>query len=580
MGNLDSGLTTIVSNANTAKNNIRLVPTNAASDAKLNIQYRSQINTTYSASKGQFGSIFNDILGSSNNGGIIGGLHSAMTTIHTTLSGIKTNSGGFSSNSITFDAAIGSINSNLGGFKNTVSNLDTSVGSALSILEAPRDMGSLVVQLFYGVALGVAVLALLGVVLMTFCDKYKCRYLMYFSCLILFFFALIGFLIAIILSILVPLIYWSCDWLSVSIGSAAGFNANFAGVLSDASSRSYISTCLTGGTGDLMAVVAPSSINDINNLKNALLNTNLFNSTTEVNTLNTAIANVTLTINNFKNGLTPDVTDADALASLIQVSRGSNFDAACTSITADGWLMSNANTSFTSCNVAGGGTKDHTTCTSKADLQNNAGAGGCNGCLDSSLILNNFYSADIQGALLTSLNIKYTALCSLNFKTYLGNIWDNYYFYKVPKMVAIGGAGGSGVTGGRWGTAKTSVDTVVTGFTTVNTTMTNVITALNNAVSGIVDPKFGMIAGLNCLIIGEDLSLMVSSICVSNFNTLYITRLLMGISSFGILFALCCIVCSGVRHYKHSERKDKISPNFMGGDKNSFEHTDAAFNRP
>ena len=147
-------------------------------------------------------------------------------------------------------------------------------------------------------------------------------------------------------------------------------------------------------------------------------------------------------------------------------------------------------------------------------------------------------------------------------------------------MVAIGGAGGSGVTGGRWSTAKTSVDTVVTGFTTVNTTMTNVITALNNAVSGIVDPKFGMIAGLNCLIIGEDLSLMVSSICVSNFNTLYITRLLMGISSFGILFALCCIVCSGVRHYKHSERKDKISPNFMGGDKNSFDHTDAAFNRP
>ena len=137
-------------------------------------------------------------------------------------------------------------------------------------------------------------------------------------------------------------------------------------------------------------------------------------------------------------------------------------------------------------------------------------------------------------------------------------------------MVAIGGTGGSGVTGGRWDTAKTSIDTVVTGFSTVNTTMTNVINALNAAVAGIVDPKFGMIAGLNCLIIGEGLDLMVSSICVSNFNTLYITRLLMGISSFGILFALCCIVCSGVRHYKHSERKDKISPSFMGGDKNSF----------
>lgn len=50
----------------------------------------------------------------------------------------------------------------------------------------------------------------------------------------------------------------------------------------------------------------------------------------------------------------------------------------------------------------------------------------------------------------------------------------------------------------------------------------------------------------------------------------------MGISAFGILFAMCCIVCSGVRHFKHSERKDRVSPNFMG-DKNSFENTDAAF---
>jgi len=69
---------------------------------------------------------------------------------------------------------------------------------------------------------------------------------------------------------------------------------------------------------------------------------------------------------------------------------------------------------------------------------------------------------------------------------------------------------------------------------------------------------------------------MISSVCVSNFNTLYITRLLMGIAAFGILFAMCCIVCSGVRHFKHSERKDKVSPNFFG-DKNSFENTDAAF---
>ncbi len=134
----------------------------------------------------------------------------------------------------------------------------------------------------------------------------------------------------------------------------------------------------------------------------------------------------------------------------------------------------------------------------------------------------------------------------------------------------------------RWGSVAdstnpaSSISIVTADMTNINVTMTGVINTLKSSLSVIIDPKYGLIAGLNCQIIGEDLQLVVGSICVSNFNTLYITRLLMGIAAFGILFAMCCIVCSGVRHFKHSERKDRVSPNFMG-DKNSFEHTDAAF---
>ena len=36
--------------------------------------------------------------------------------------------------------------------------------------------------------------------------------------------------------------------------------------------------------------------------------------------------------------------------------------------------------------------------------------------------------------------------------------------------------------------------------------------------------------------------------------------LILGISSFGILFAMCCTVCAGVRHFKHSERLGKAVP--------------------
>merc|ERR1711974_268744 len=93
---------------------------------------------------------------------------------------------------------------------------------------------------------------------------------------------------------------------------------------------------------------------------------------------------------------------------------------------------------------------------------------------------------------------------------------------------------------------------VLTDLTAINTTFTDVMGNLTAAVDTVTDPQYGLIAGLNCLLIGEDIVTFVNSVCVTNFNTIYLTRLVMGISSFGILFSLCCIVCSGVRHFKHS----------------------------
>lgn len=54
IGNLDSGLTTVVSNLNTAKNDIQLVPKNNAGDGNAEIKYFSKINDPYSAANPQF----------------------------------------------------------------------------------------------------------------------------------------------------------------------------------------------------------------------------------------------------------------------------------------------------------------------------------------------------------------------------------------------------------------------------------------------------------------------------------------------------------------------------------------------
>jgi hypothetical protein len=46
-----------------------------------------------------------------------------------------------------------------------------------------------------------------------------------------------------------------------------------------------------------------------------------------------------------------------------------------------------------------------------------------------------------------------------------------------------------------------------------------------------------------------------TTFCQSVFTISYFTRLVLGLASFGILFSLCCGVCTGVRFYKHEIRK-------------------------
>ncbi len=132
----------------------------------------------------------------------------------------------------------------------------------------------------------------------------------------------------------------------------------------------------------------------------------------------------------------------------------------------------------------------------------------------------------------------------------MGNIWDNYY-NKKKTIIGTVNAGGVGVTGiiGRVATAQTSLTATVSLITTNLTSLFNTVkTNLNTAVDSVTNPTTGMIAGLNCKLFGEDFIRINNSLCVSMFNVFYSSRLILGVASYGILFAMCCIVCSGVRH--------------------------------
>lgn len=356
--------------------------------------------------------------------------------------------------------------------------------------------------------------------------------------------------------------------MDVTIQSST-FSSNTGTLISDAQVQSILSTCLVGGSGDIMAVVGGATVNNtLNGLTTAISQTNSFDTSNMTSMINTARTNITDTITAIKNGVVLDLVDTNSTDTLKNIASMSGYSG-CQST--DSYISSLSNTSFIPCSISGGASIKPTAsggACAWADFYQGIGStsASCKGCIDTSLMMIDYYSqiSGLASGWLTVLNTKYGG-CAWNND--FGNVWNNYYNIRIPAMNNIAS---------RWATADGSLVTVNTDLTNINVQITDVKTNLINAFQPILDPKYGLIAGLNCKIIGEDLQLMVSSICVSNFNTLYITRLLMGIAAFGILAAMWCIVCSGVRHFKHSERKDKVSPNFFG-DKASFENTDAAF---
>lgn len=117
----------------------------------------------------------------------------------------------------------------------------------------------------------------------------------------------------------------------------------------------------------------------------------------------------------------------------------------------------------------------------------------------------------------------------------------------------------------------------------VSNQFTTIVDNLEEALDSVFNPDTGMLAGLNCLLLGEDINLIVSTTCSSLFTTIYFLRLTLAMVAFGLLFSVCCITCSGVRAFKNNERRS-ILPNeetkldYGGQESMAHDSTVAAFN--
>ena len=105
----------------------------------------------------------------------------------------------------------------------TVKATDTLLTSILKISHGIDNYFDQYAVVFYGCVLGFSVLTICGLVLIKCFKNVGCRHLLYFSCFFMFFLCLVGLIFSSALSLIIPIFYYSCDYLNASLASAESF---------------------------------------------------------------------------------------------------------------------------------------------------------------------------------------------------------------------------------------------------------------------------------------------------------------------------------------------------------------------
>lgn len=223
------------------------------------------------------------------------------------------------------------------------------------------------------------------------------------------------------------------------------------------------------------------------------------------------------------------------------IANPSLYTCTANSFTQDSWVPSLRQSSV-ACAVTSS-TATSTNCPTSTEIQAGRSAaptGTCYGCMDSMKVLLNSGTAQVA-----DITARYPGCTT--WITQMTSLWNEYYNQKKTRYTPVRT---------NMAAAKTNYNTGTTGYhdrlADVQSAFVPISSQLTSIVRTVVDPQYGMVAGLNCLVLGEDLNMVSNTACVRLFNTFYFLRFALGLAAFGILFTLCCTTCSGVRAFKHS----------------------------
>ena len=313
---------------------------------------------------------------------------------------------------------------------------------------------------------------------------------------------------------------------------------------------------MPGENGDIISTVAPDIYTAVDSLQETLNGMDDFDAAAMQSDLNTQWDLLYNHITDTYRSTRLDFSSTANKDILNSIANPSSYSG-CTSngFASDSWIPSIESGKAISCRSTAGVDAGSTECPDQATIQAgyNTGSGTCYGCVDSFLALQ-----VISATIVADIGTRYPGGgdCS-TFANDLAALYTNYYSIKVTQW-------DTNNINSRLAALKTRYETATTGFYdrvgTVGTTFDSVMAGFTGSIPAITDPDYGMVAGLNCLIFGEDFRRVIDVTCIRLFNVIYLLRFTLGVAGFGILFTMCCSTCSGVRHYKHSIKKGQLVP--------------------
>lgn len=225
-----------------------------------------------------------------------------------------------------------------------------------------------------------------------------------------------------------------------------------------------------------------------------MTNITSFNGSYLTNLINNTYQPLPTSLSPYANARTLDITDSSSITELKYVSLASNFNCSVGDFPYDSWIPSIRQTdnAIPCQSPAGMPSSDNSTCTSTAAFNN--ATTSCQGCMDTFSLL---YNATSQATAAAILNGRYPN-CS-TFNNELANIWQNFYLIKKNVL---------GPVVEREYNARQSVQTVTQSISSnLISTFNNTINQLYQTSSSVLTPNYGVLWGLNCRVIGEDLLL-------------------------------------------------------------------------